>query len=698
MAIKTGQGGEMQIVLRVKDDGTAVIEKFGKTAEDKAEGISTGWKKVGLAIGAAAVVAATTAVAMVKSAIDTADATGKMAEKLGTTAEAISALNYAASLSNVSAQELGNSLQFMNRNLSDAAKGTGDARFAIKDLGLSAKELKDLKPEEAMLKIAEALEKIPSQADRAAIAADIFNDRTGKMLNVLKGGPAVIRATMAEAERFGQIISTDTAKAAEQFNDNVTRLKANLTGMANSIMQSVVPALVSMTNAMLGVDRVSALGNNVEALRKLHTDLNIAGAELHKLADLQQERFGRVEPGLLARIHRVDEEINRVNNKLAAVATTAAAASAGAGAGGGGGAINSRAVEEQAKQVADQLKQLQDRTAGDAENRARQYVKDYQTLQQALNLKLIAQEQFQQQSTALADQYEQALAEIALQDPAFQAGEKLAQALESERAARQTGLQNRTADVLASLQTDQQIEDDRYAQQLATLAEANQTIIAATEEANARKLLEDDAYRQATQQAEIQHKARMGDIHAQAQLEGLKFQKLTDAQKIQSILATGTQMTASVANSSKSMFAVNKAFALANAAVALPDAVIQSFEKGGGYPWGLIPAGLMLATGLANIAQIKAAQFGSSTSAPSIAGGAATPTFSAGSNFGPAQTPAPSVASAPATIINVTVQGNILGNREFVNETLIPELRQAINSRDITIIDANSRQSIELRS
>lgn len=76
------------------------------------------------------------------------------------------------------------------------------------------------------------------------------------------------------------------------------------------------------------------------------------------------------------------------------------------------------------------------------------------------------------------------------------------------------------------------------------------------------------------------------------------------------------------------LFKINQAAALANAAVSLPSAVIKSFENGGGYPWGLVPAGLMLAEGLAQIATIKSQSFdagGGGVSAPSVGSGAAAP-------------------------------------------------------------------------
>jgi hypothetical protein len=77
-------------------------------------------------------------------------------------------------------------------------------------------------------------------------------------------------------------------------------------------------------------------------------------------------------------------------------------------------------------------------------------------------------------------------------------------------------------------------------------------------------------------------------------------------------------------------------------------------------------------------------------------GGGATPVFSA--------QPGTSIPSAPPTqigresqssqtVVNVTVQGNIVGNQQFVDDMLIPAIRDAVDNRDFVIIGVNSRQA-----
>ena len=78
------------------------------------------------------------------------------------------------------------------------------------------------------------------------------------------------------------------------------------------------------------------------------------------------------------------------------------------------------------------------------------------------------------------------------------------------------------------------------------------------------------------------------------------------------VMAAGVaeQLASNFSGQSKKMFKIQKAAAMAQAVVALPAAVIDSYRNAGGYPWGLIPAGLMLAAGLSEINAIKSTSFG----------------------------------------------------------------------------------------
>jgi len=71
----------------------------------------------------------------------------------------------------------------------------------------------------------------------------------------------------------------------------------------------------------------------------------------------------------------------------------------------------------------------------------------------------------------------------------------------------------------------------------------------------------------------------------------------------------GAKMLGGAAKQFAGVFKLQKAFSLAKAVMELPAAVQSSWNAAGGYPMGIIPAGVMLATGLSNISKIKSGSF-----------------------------------------------------------------------------------------
>ena len=118
---------------------------------------------------------------------------------------------------------------------------------------------------------------------------------------------------------------------------------------------------------------------------------------------------------------------------------------------------------------------------------------------------------------------------------------------------------------------------------------------------------------------------RLFDMETGSQEASLKFADAIRSNDLKGALKVGSLALSNAAKQGRAMFSVQKALALANAAVTLPSAVIKSFENGGGYPWGLVPAALMAAQGAAQIASISGASFGGGGgSAPSVGGGGGT--------------------------------------------------------------------------
>lgn len=136
-----------------------------------------------------------------------------------------------------------------------------------------------------------------------------------------------------------------------------------------------------------------------------------------------------------------------------------------------------------------------------------------------------------------------------------------------------------------------------------------------------------EALRQLDEQIVLQKQAteqRLTEIQDQGRAARAELDKLEFKNRIDSAGKLGNALINFGQGQSKKIFNIGKKLALAQAAISLPAAVMESFKNGGGYPWGLVPAAAMAATGLQQINAIRSTTFdggGSGAGGAGISGG-----------------------------------------------------------------------------
>jgi hypothetical protein len=209
--------------------------------------------------------------AFAKSGINAADELGKLSQKVGVSVESLSAFQYAAKLADVSSEELSTGLRQLAKNAADAQANTGDAKDAFKALGIavgnSSGQLKGT--EQLLLEVSEKFAGIEDGAGKTALAMKIFGRAGADLIPLLNGGRAGFEELRLEAERLGLIISGDTARAAEKFNDNLTRLASSADKVKFALADSILPSLNKLVEQLLAGQR--AAGGFAEALRLFST-------------------------------------------------------------------------------------------------------------------------------------------------------------------------------------------------------------------------------------------------------------------------------------------------------------------------------------------------------------------------------------------------------------------------------------------
>lgn len=224
-------------------------DRARKTAEKRAKQIdkafSDAGRKIGLALAAGTTAAAAALTALTKKSIDSADRLAKLSQQVGVSVESLGRLEFAAGLSGVETENLSTSLIKLNRSISEAAQGTAAQADAFAALGVSATSADgSLRPTEEVLNdLADSFSQAEDGVGKTAAAVEIFGRSGAQLIPLLNSGSAGLREMGLEAEQLGLVIDTETAKAAERFNDNLSRLGSIVDGVGNKLASEFVDDL-----------------------------------------------------------------------------------------------------------------------------------------------------------------------------------------------------------------------------------------------------------------------------------------------------------------------------------------------------------------------------------------------------------------------------------------------------------------------
>lgn len=284
------------------------LDRNFQTSFGRIEGMARNLGRVlssafGVTLGISGLVAAGAGLLnLARNAARFADEIGKAAQATGTTTEFLSAMRHGANLADVSFQELTNGLSRFSRVVSDATHGLSTAVRPFQTLGIAIKDNNGVlkTSEQLIVEVADAFQKLPDGVTKSAVAQELFGRSGTKLIPLLNQGRDGIEAFTAEAQKLGIIVSTEAAKAAEEFNDNMTRLGAAAEGLKIKIGNDLIPVLIRLLDLFGKLAGVKLAG--VET-RALEDSIALIDKQIASL----EEQLARPRTPLTLRDHMVAE-------------------------------------------------------------------------------------------------------------------------------------------------------------------------------------------------------------------------------------------------------------------------------------------------------------------------------------------------------------------------------------------------------
>lgn len=221
----------------------------------------------GLAVGAAGAIGLGVAV---KSAVNEMDNLSKTAQKVGITTEALSALQYAAELADVDIGKLQGGMTRLVKTQAEVAKGSEQQTALFKALGVEVLNADGSlrNAGDVMADLADEFANMEDGAEKTALAVQIFGRAGADLIPLLNGGAQGFRDAAREAEAFGLIVSTEAGRAAEEFNDNITRMGKAMSGAGIQLATDLLPVMNELSDRVVEMARDPAFQRDLaEAIR-----------------------------------------------------------------------------------------------------------------------------------------------------------------------------------------------------------------------------------------------------------------------------------------------------------------------------------------------------------------------------------------------------------------------------------------------
>src|SRR5882672_2147111 len=667
-------------------------------------------------IGARAKIAATAAVAafalIEQKAFASNDALAKQSDQLGISTKNLAGLRLGASLAGVDTEQLTKALEKQRQTVFGASEGVAGAARALDILGLKANELIKLDTHAQFLAIADAMNKVENSTQRGALAAEVFGARNQELINLIAEGSGQLQDYTTQAENLGLAVSRVDAAKIEQANDAVEIARKKFEGLSNLIAVQLAPAVTALANNF-----TEATGNAKDMDRAARVAVDGIARSVGVVADIwygwnlliAQSRVLLTE--LFADFKEFDSSL------------------ANTGFGGQVRDLVSRVLPG----IGGQLQTAADQNIREAAA-ARETAKYFQEQRDALiasgapseriaaalaNARIEAQAAAEQVAKTASKRISDAGAPTvggdsdaerkkkeAADRAAAQAREKAQRELQSVQAVLSEGfeaeLEARKEFGQLSLQQEtelrQRIEEQRRDVELSALQNRLEMLRGAREQ----NLIDDQKFAELSIKISQQTQERLTGITKKGLTERQKFELQSARVKTQTVLGELVDLTAGVAQQNKTLFKINKAAALAQAAIDLPATAISAFKFGtaaGGPVVGAAMAAVAVAAQLAQIQAIRSTSFegGGGGTTPSDAG--STPTV----NGEPANAPGLAGRASARGQVIVDLSGAQLiglggiGGLEALGELLGKVISRNVNDRDVVIISRNSAQAREIR-
>lgn len=310
---------------------------------DKAERASAKWRKqvekdakvIGTAVGAASAAAIAGLAAMTVSTVKAAGEVSRFAAISGAGVEEFQRYAAAADVVGISQEKLSDQLKDFNEKVGEFQQSGGGG---MKDffeqiapqIGITADAFRHLSGPQALQLYYDSLEQAGLSQDQMSFYLESMASDTTALIPLLREGGAGFKLMGDAAAAAGAVMSQDTIRAANELSAATTLLKMTADGASNQIMEAMLPALSDMAAELVGVsaegETFAEVGDKIVSVLKFVARAGVGAYSAFQLAGKGLAGLAFIASEIPNGLDAISKAAGMVGDELEETASRAAAA------------------------------------------------------------------------------------------------------------------------------------------------------------------------------------------------------------------------------------------------------------------------------------------------------------------------------------------------------------------------------------
>lgn len=185
--------------------------------------------------------------------LEYASSLGEVSQQLGVTTKDLQFYRFAATQAGLSQEEMDQALQKLTRSIGEAAQGNKKALDTFAALGVSVRDANGevRTAGEILPDLADGFNRLGSDAERGAVATDLFSRAGYKMLPFLSGGASGVRELAAAYDKLGIALSDEQIRKADDAADTLAKFKVVMEAKIAGAVSDNIDSVMALANALV---------------------------------------------------------------------------------------------------------------------------------------------------------------------------------------------------------------------------------------------------------------------------------------------------------------------------------------------------------------------------------------------------------------------------------------------------------------